>query len=176
MSQPLPYDEIKFDKNVKLDDLLNTPDDSDIGYLIEVDLKHPDEIKEKTKNFPFAPVNKKTNPDNFNDFMTTIKLETYTKTKKLICDWSVKKNYLIHYRMLNFYVRHGMRVDKVHNIKSLRQSKWLEKYIKFNTRKRNQAVNDSEKDFYKFLNKAFYGKTMENVRHCLKMKFFKKDD
>ena len=37
MSQSLPYDEIKFDKNVKLEDILNTPDDSDIGYFVEVD-------------------------------------------------------------------------------------------------------------------------------------------
>ena len=37
MSQLLPYDEIKFDTNVKLEDILNTPDDSDIGYFLEVD-------------------------------------------------------------------------------------------------------------------------------------------
>ena len=37
MSQSLPYDEIKFDKNVKLEDILNTPDDSDNGYFVEVD-------------------------------------------------------------------------------------------------------------------------------------------
>ena len=49
MSQPLPYDEIKFDNDVKLEDILNTPDDSDIGYFIEVNLKYPDNIKEKTK-------------------------------------------------------------------------------------------------------------------------------
>ena len=59
MSEPLPYDEIKFDRDIKLEDILNTPDDSDIGYVIEVDLKYPDNIKDKTKNFPFAPVNKK---------------------------------------------------------------------------------------------------------------------
>ena len=51
MSQPLPYDEIKFDQNVKLEDMLNTPDDSDIGYFVEVDLKYPGHIKEKTKKF-----------------------------------------------------------------------------------------------------------------------------
>ena len=62
------------------------------------------------------------------------------------------------------------------NIISFRQSKWLEKYINFNTQKRNQAVNDFEKDFYKLLNNAFYGKTMENVRNRLKIKFVKKDD
>ena len=59
MSEPLPYDEIKFDNNVKLEDILKTPDDSDIGFFVEVDIKYPDSIKDKTKNFPFAPVNKK---------------------------------------------------------------------------------------------------------------------
>ena len=176
MSQYLPYDEIKFDNNITLEDIINTPDDSDIGYFVEVDLKYPDNIKQKTKNFPFASVNKKINPDNFSDYMKENLPNTYLQNKKLICDWSDKKNYLIHYRMLKFYVRHGMIVDKVHDIISFRQSRWLEKYINFNTQKRNQAVNDFEKDFYKLLNNAFYGKTMENVRNRLKIKFFKKDD
>ena len=155
MSKPLPYDEIKFNNEVKLEDILNTPDDSDIGYFIEVDLKYPDNIKQKTKNFPFCPENKKISPNTFNDYMKEIKPDTYIQTSKLICDWSNKKNYLVHYRMLKFYIRHGMIVDKVHNIISFKQSRWLEKYINFNTQKRNQAKNDFEKDFYKLLNNAF---------------------
>ena len=59
MSEYLPFDEIKFDSNVKLEDTLITSDDSEIGYFIEVDLKYPDKIKENTKKFPFAPENKK---------------------------------------------------------------------------------------------------------------------
>ena len=39
MSQFLPYDEMKFDGNITLEDILNTPDDSDTGYFVEVDLK-----------------------------------------------------------------------------------------------------------------------------------------
>ena len=135
MSQPLPYDEIKFDNTVKLEDILNTPDDSDIGYFIELDLKDTNKIKQKTKNFPFAPENKKINPDNFNDYMKEVKPDNYIQTKKLICDFSIKKSYLVHYRMLKFYIRHGMVVDKIHNIISFRQSRWLEKYINFNTQK-----------------------------------------
>ena len=45
MSEPLPYDEIKFDENVKIEDILNTSDDSGIGYFVEVDLNYPDKIK-----------------------------------------------------------------------------------------------------------------------------------
>ena len=78
--------------------------------------------------------------------------------------------------MLKFYVKHGMIVDKVHNVISFKQSRWLEEYISFKTQKLNKAKNDFEKDFYKLLNNAFYGKTMENVRNPLKIKFFKKDD
>ena len=105
MSQSLPYDEVKFDKNVKLEDILKTPDDSDIRYFVEVDSKFPINIKEKTKNFPFTPENKNINPNDFSDYMKTIKPDTYTQTKNLIYDWSDKKNYLVHYRMLSFYVR-----------------------------------------------------------------------
>ena len=49
--------------------------------------------------------------------------------------------------MLKFYVRHGMIVEKIHEIISSKQSKWLESYISFNTQKRNKAKNEFEKDF-----------------------------
>ena len=176
MSQPLPFDEIKFDNNVTLEDILNTPDDNDIGYFVEVDLTYPNNIKEKTKNFTFAPVNKKINPDYFNEYMKEIRPNTYVQSSKLICDWSDKKKYLIHYRILKFYLKHGMIVERVHSIISFKQSRWLEKYISFNTQKRNKAKNDFEKDLHKLLNNAFYGKTMENVRNRLKIKPAKKDD
>ena len=61
MSQPLPYDEIELwhghpDLYMnKLHEILNTPNDSVIGFFDEVDLKYPDTGKEKTKNFQFCP-------------------------------------------------------------------------------------------------------------------------
>ena len=69
-----------------------------------------------------------------------------------------------------------MIVDKVHTVISFKQNEWLQKYISFNTRKRNKAKNDFEKDFYELLNIAFHGKTMENVRNGLKIKIIKKDE
>ena len=50
------------------------------------------------------------------------------------------------------------------------------KNVCFNTQKRNQAVNDFEKDFYKLLNTPFYGKTMENVRNRKKVEIIKDDN
>ena len=80
---------------------------------------------------------KKSNCHEFTDYMNEIKPITYTQTKKFLCDWSDKKNYLIHYRMLKIYIKHGMEVEKVHSVISFEQSKGLENYISFNTQKRN---------------------------------------
>ena len=94
----------------------------------------------------------------------------------MICDCSDKKKYLIHYRMLKCYVRHGMIVEKIDEIISFKQSKWLEGYISFNTQKRNKAKNEFEKDFFKLLVNAAFGKFLENVRNRLGLELLKKDD
>ena len=65
--------------------------------------------------------------------MNENKPNTYTQNKKLIGDWNDKKNYLFHYRMLKFLIKQGVIVNKVHEIISFRQSKWLKIYISFNT-------------------------------------------
>ena len=108
--------------------------------------------------------------------MKSIKPENYTKSKKFIRDWSDKKKYLIHYRLLKFYIRHGMIVEKIHEIISFKQSRWLEKYISFNTQKRNKAKNDFEKDFFKLLVTAAFGKFLGNVRNRLGLELIKKDN
>ena len=62
-----------------------------------------------------------------------------------------------------------MIVEKNHEIISFKQSRWLEKSISFNTQKRNRAKNDIEKDFFKLLVNAAFGKFLENVRNRLEI-------
>ena len=182
MSQLLHYDEIEMwhghpDLYMNWsEEILNTPDDKEFGQFSAVDLKFPDIIKEKTKSFPFCPENKKINPDKNINYMKKIKPKNYTNYKKLICDWADKKKNRIHCRMLKFYVRHGMVVEKVLEIISFKQSKWLENYISCNTQKRNRAKNDFEKDFFNLLVNAVSGKFLENVRNRLELELIEKDD
>ena len=78
MSEFLPYDEIQFSRYVNFEDISNTPDDV-IGCFVESDLSHPNNMKEKTKTFPFCPENKKIDPSKFNSCMNKIKPDNYTQ-------------------------------------------------------------------------------------------------
>ena len=74
---------------------MNTLDDSGIGYILEFYLSYPVKLKEKTKNIPFCPENKKGNPDELTPHMKNIKLDNYTQNGILICDWTDEMKYLI---------------------------------------------------------------------------------
>ena len=66
-----------------------------------------------------------------------------------------------------------MIVDKVHQIISFKQNKWLEI---LSTPKRNQASNGFQKDFYKLFNNSFCGKLIEKLRNRLKIEIFENND
>lgn len=148
MTQSLPRSNFEWvTKGVT--EILDTADDAEYGYLIEVDLDYPKELHDKHNDYPLCPEHMK--PPN-------------SKHTKLILNLYNKSNYVLHYRTLKFAIKSGMHLKKVGRILMFRQSKWLEPYVSLNTNERTKATNEFEKNFFKLMSNAVYGKTLENVR------------
>lgn len=173
MSQALPisdYEWTEFDDLTQLTDCINNlPDDSDIGYILEVDLHYPEKLHDLHNDFPFCAERRQL-PDQAFEILG----EKASKFPKLLLTLFDKEKYVIHHRMLKLALRHGLELKKVHRVLKFHQNDWLKPYIDLNTELRKKATNDFEKSFYKLLNNAIFGKTMENVRSRTEIKLVNK--
>jgi hypothetical protein len=141
MVQPLPYKDLKFRNDITIEQILNTPDDSEEGYMVECDLHIPDHLHDKLKEYPPCPENMAPDVSMFSEFQRNLahdinlikKGDKYRKSNKLVPNLLDKKNYIIHYRNLKFISSLGIKIGQVHKILSFKQSAWLKPYIEFNT-------------------------------------------
>ena len=84
--QPLPVDGFKFVKNlskIEEDFIKNYDEDSDKGYILEVDVEYPKYSHDLHSDLPFLPERMKVN-----------------KCNKLVCNLYDKKHYFVYIRSL----------------------------------------------------------------------------
>ena len=150
MSQKLPVNNFNWVKGISRineEFIKNYNENNKKGYILEVDVKYPKKLHDSHSNSPFLP--------------RRMKID---KCKKLVCNLLNKKKYVMHIKSLKQALNHGLKFKKVHRIIKFNQKAWLKPYIDMNTELRKLAKNDFEKDHFKLMNNAIFGKTMENIR------------
>ena len=147
MSKPLPTHGFKWMKVDELEAWELYP------CILEVDLEYPKNLHDLHNDYPLAPEQIMVN-----------------KVSKLIPNLGDKKKYVLHYENLKQYLKLGLKLTHIHSGIKFKESPWLEKYISLNTKLRTEAKNDFEKDFFKLMNNAVFGKTMENIRNRVDIK------
>ena len=119
MSQKLPVNSFKWINDVTETDeefIKNYNEDSDKGYILEVDVKYSRKLHDLHSDLPFLPKRMKID-----------------KCKKLLCNLLNKKKYTVHIRSLKQALNHGLKLKKVHRIIEFNQEEWLKPYIDMNT-------------------------------------------
>ena len=150
MSQKLPKNNFKWVENtsrINEEFIKNYNENSNKGYILEVDVKYPKKLHDLHSDLPFLP--------------RRMKID---KCKKLICNLQNKKKYVVNIKSLKQALNHGLKLKKIHRIIEFNQKAWLKPYIDMNTGLRKLAKDDFEKDLFKLMNNAVFGKTMENIR------------
>ena len=147
MSKPLPTHGFKWMKVDELETWELHP------CILEVDLEYPKDLHDFHNDYPLAPEQIVVN-----------------KVSKLIPNLGDKKNYVLHYENLKQYLKLGLKLTHIHRGIRFKESPWLEKYITLNTNLRTKAKNEFDKNFFKLMNNAVFGKTMENIRNRVDVK------
>ena len=150
MIKKLPVGSFKWIKNVsRIDEefIKNYDENSDIGYFLIVDLEYPKELHDLHIDLPFLPEKMEIN-----------------KHGKLLCMLYDKKRYVSHIKNIKQALGHGLKLKKISKAIAFYQEAWLKPYIDMNTELRKEAKNDFEKDFYKLMNNAVFGRSIMNVR------------
>jgi hypothetical protein len=141
--------------------------DSDIGYILDVNISIPPSKHDYFKDFPLAPRNEvpdRVELSSYQNQLITQGVGKIPTNKKLLCTLNTKKNYIIHYMNLKQYLDLGLELISINRVIKFNQSPWLKPYIDQNTQLRKDSKNDFEKDFFKLMNNSEFGKQMESVR------------
>ena len=142
--------------------------------FVECDLIYTNEAKMKTWKYPLMPEKVSIKEEDLSPYQIDLlkkKNLKNSKHEKLILNLNDKEKYVVYYKNLQFYESMGVKIKKIHRTISFHEEPWMKNYIEQNTKNRMKSNSDFEKNNFKLLNNAPYGKTFENIRDRIKIKF-----
>ena len=96
------------------------------------------------------------------------------KLKKLVVNLHDKTEYIIYIRNLKLALNHEIVLKRFHGAIKFNQNGWLKPYNDVSTELK-KAKHGFKNDFFKLINNAVFGKTVENVRKHRDIKLVRKE-
>ena len=169
MSSKLPTGNFRWMSESQLAnfDVLKVDAEGKTCYIVECDLDYPESLHDYHNDYPVAVESKVVqkewlSPHN-KDFIEK-RGEKFLSSKKLLPDLTNKKKYVCSLKNLQFYLKQGLVLKKIHRVFTADQSAFLKPYIDFNSDKRQNCSSEFESEFFKLCNNSIYGKTIEDLR------------
>ena len=124
-------------------------DDEKKNFIFEVDLEYPPELHNRDDDYSLAPEVMTIEPEITGVKQHNLRAQYFGEgclfSRKLICSFLPKKNYLVLGQLLRFYLDRGMRLGNVHRAIHFNLSPYVAGYIANNTEKRKQFKHDDVK-------------------------------
>ena len=168
-SEPLPVGNFQFlsDEEICRFDLHSVAPDADTGYIIECDLEYPAHLHDLHNDYPMAPEHLTVTRDMLSPFASSLLDDSrhpWMPTQKLVPNLLNKTKYVTHYRNLQLYVKHGLKVTKIHRIISFDQSPWLKSWIDHCNKQRREATSDFHSDLAKLQAVTWFFRTTSDKK------------
>ena len=128
MQKMMPLGNYKWNSEISFGQTLGTPEDSNVGYFVEVGLKYPQHLHDSHNGLPLAPEKLCIRSSWLSFFLKIFGLNS-NMTTKLVETLFDKKTTCVITRKLMFYVNYGLVVDDLHRECAFEQTKWLGFYI-----------------------------------------------
>jgi DNA polymerase type B, organellar and viral len=128
-------------------DLTQIDEDSETGYILEVDIEYPESLHELHSMYPLAAEKLTVTDDMLSPYALSFK-DRPRPTEKLVPNLRNKSHYVVHYMNLKLYQQLGLRVTATHRVLQFRQEAWLRPYVDHCMNMRKQAQSSFEKDFW----------------------------
>ena len=161
---PLPVGEFRWLSPLKLCEIEKRvrkghPLTLDKGAILSVDLDYPESLHKLHSDYPLAPESIIVNG-----------------VRKLTPNLWGKREYVLTYEALLYYLQQGLELKKVHEGIAFKKEAFLKPFVEHNLLRRKECTMSGDKfgvEFYKLANNcSVFGKTFESVRNRCNVHIF----
>lgn len=154
----MPFSDYEWAQNPTEEEIRNYDENSDVGWILSVNLIYPKSLAKQTLQLPYCPVKRRVNVTELGEEQKKMWIEMHqgsgklTATdEKIILDVNDKTNYVCEISTIKFYLESGMKLQSIEKSLRYKQKPWLRDFFSFVFKLRQKAQENGDSIGYLFL-------------------------